>query len=587
MDEQATSVSERPSCAAKLASPDMDDSTNSRLQQNPRVVCWGLGFLGALLVWLAFPPIGCSWLAWVAPVPWLMLVRMPTLGMRRPYRMLWVVGLFHWLLVVHWVRLPHWTTYFGWWALATYLAVYLPLFMVLTRLAVHRGRISVLVAAPVIWTGLEFLRSHLLTGFSMALLAHTQADHPLIIQVAELTGAYGVSFLLMFTAAGIARVIPVGAQKFTMWPLIPVVASITGVCLYGAFRLPGKNTDSANAGKIAEVQVALIQGSVDVTFDDFDPRQAVQEYMELSCQAVLHNPEVDIIVWPESMCTFLAPLITYDPVKAIAPDLKRWADDNTEVFRERLRILIEEHRRARGNVTVKEEGDRPWFIVCSGTFEIERKLKHFNTSLCIDPEGQIVARYDKMHPVMFGEYIPLGHWFDWLYDLTPLSGGLSPGKRPVPFVYEDLVFCPSICFESTVPHLIRRQVVQLTREGHPPDVLINLTNDGWFWGSSELDLHLACGVFRAVENRLPLLIAANTGFSAWINANGQIVNQGPRRATGVILAQISNDPKTQSLSMYCRYGDWFAGSCLIACVVLMLMGLSTKLPPGFWKRNRS
>ena len=91
---------------------------------------------------------------------------------------------------------------------------------------------------------------------------------------------------------------------------------------------------------------------------------------------------------------------------------------------------------------------------------------------------------------------------------------------------------PNICYESVLSHVIRRQVNALAAEGREPDMLVNLTNDGWFWGSSELDMHLACGVFRAVECRKPLLIAANTGFSAWIDGDGRILEQGPRRATG-------------------------------------------------------
>ena len=98
--------------------------------------------------------------------------------------------------------------------------------------------------------------------------------------------------------------------------------------------------------------------------------------------------------------------------------------------------------------------------------------------------------------------------------------------------------CPSICFENTVPHLIRRQVRDLRAQGTPPDLLVTITNDGWFWGSSLLDLHLACGAFRAIETRLPALIAANTGFSAWIDDCGRIRSQGPRRQEGVVVAEV-------------------------------------------------
>ena len=134
----------------------------------------------------------------------------------------------------------------------------------------------------------------------------------------------------------------------------------------------------------------------------------------------------------------------------------------------------------------------------------------------------LAGRYDKMHPVLFGEYVPLGETFPWLYRLTPMAGGLTAGEEPQVFEAAGLRWCPCICFENTVPHLVRRQVVELSRRGTPPDVLVTLTNDGWFWGSSMLDLHFACGIFRAVELRRPMLIAANTGFSAWVDADGRV-----------------------------------------------------------------
>ena len=118
--------------------------------------------------------------------------------------------------------------------------------------------------------------------------------------------------------------------------------------------------------------------------------------------------------------------------------------------------------------------------------------------------------------------------------------------------------------------MIRRQVNALAAEGREPDILVNLTNDGWFWGSSELDMHLVCGVFRAVECRKPLLVAANTGFSAWIDSDGNILQQGPRRDTGIILAQPRLDRRR---SWYLAHGDWPAGVCLAACGLFAAVGL--------------
>jgi apolipoprotein N-acyltransferase len=125
-------------------------------------------------------------------------------------------------------------------------------------------------------------------------------------------------------------------------------------------------------------------------------------------------------------------------------------------------------------------------------------------------------------------------------------------------------------------HVIRRQVNALAAEGKEPDILVNLTNDGWFWGSSELDLHLICAVFRAVECRKPFLIAANTGFSAWIDGDGRILEQGPRRAPGVIVAEPQIDGRH---SWYLAHGDWFAGVCLAVCVPFGLVGMRRRRTP--------
>ena len=127
---------------------------------------------------------------------------------QRPYVVLWLVGLFFWLAALQWLRLPHWATGFGWLALSLYFAFYLPVFVGLSRVAVHRLRVPVIVAAPVVWTGLELARAHLLTGMTMASLGHTQYRWIELIQISDLAGAFGVSFVVMFVAACLARMIP-------------------------------------------------------------------------------------------------------------------------------------------------------------------------------------------------------------------------------------------------------------------------------------------------------------------------------------------------------------------------------------------
>jgi apolipoprotein N-acyltransferase len=151
-----------------------------------------------------------------------------------------------------------------------------------------------------------------------------------------------------------------------------------------------------------------------------------------------------------------------------------------------------------------------------------------------------------------------------------MGEGLTAGEQAIVERIGGVRFAPSICYETVIPHLFRRQIHQLRAEDREPDVLVNLTNDGWFWGSSELDLHLICGVFRAVECRKPLLIAANTGFSAWIDGEGRIVEQGPRRETGFILADVELDERG---SFFLDYGAWLEALYFAPCVVFALAGV--------------
>jgi apolipoprotein N-acyltransferase len=173
-----------------------------------------------------------------------------------------------------------------------------------------------------------------------------------------------------------------------------------------------------------------------------------------------------------------------------------------------------------------------------------------------------------MHLVIFGEYVPLGKWFPWLYGFFPVPPGLGAGDSPRAFEVGGMRFSPNICFEALVPHLIRGQVATLSAEGTPPDVLVNVTNDGWFHGSSCLDQHLACNVFRAVENRRPVLVAANEGISAHIDGRGNLVATLPRLKPRVIVADVQGDGRW---GLYQQTGDlpaWcMAAFALVAGVV--------------------
>ena len=519
-----------------------------------------IALVGSLLLWAALPPLSLGWLGWIAPVPWLMLVRADQLPERRPYRALWLAGFVFWLLTIHWLRLPHPATYLGWLALSAYLAFYLPAFVGLSRVAVHRLSLPLWLAAPVVFTGLEYARAHLLTGFLMASLAHTQVKWPALIQISDLVGEYSVDFVMTSVAAAIASVAFAPRNYFALAPAILLLAGTLG---YGHYRL-NENLAHASDAEPRPVRIALIQGNslAEWKFDSSRERQIMDEYLALSERAVAlarargDGRPLDLVVWPETM--FRSGLVSFEPDYELPPGTGRSKEEYAAVARQDLASLV---RRLGTPVLVGI--DRAHFAT--------RDLPplRYNSAALVARDGQIVGTYDKIHRVMFGEYIPFAHWLPFLYGLTPLTGGIEPGGEPAGLELDDIVYAPNICYETAIPHVIRRQIAALVARGQSPDVLVNLTNDAWYWGSSELDQHLACGVFRAVEARRPLVIAANGGISAWIDHLGRIRAGSPRQQTDVIIADVERGYMS---SWYIEFGDWFAAACLACCAALAVIG---------------
>ena len=168
---------------------------------------------------------------------------------------------------------------------------------------------------------------------------------------------------------------------------------------------------------------------------------------------------------------------------------------------------------------------------------------------------------------MFGEYVPLSDWFPIIKKISPIGGGINAGTEPVSLRIKEINLSPNICFESTVPHFIRNQVNTLAKQNKEPDILINLTNDGWFFGTSCLDLHLACNVFRAVEMRKTHLVCANTGLSAEIDSCGRLLQTGNRRQSSAIRSLVRPIEQT---SLYRSIGDVIPMMMLIIATVLFL-----------------
>lgn len=525
------------------------------------------------MVWASLPPLGLWPLAWIGPAFWAYLIRREHLQGRRPYLALWVVGFIFWTAEFYFLVFPHWATSFGLLALSFYQAFYLPVFVGLARVAVHRLRMSLVFACPLVLVGLEFARAHLITGITMGNLGHSQYRWIELIQISDLAGAYAVSFVVMLVAAALARIVPCEGRRWTVWPLLPAAAVVAATLAYGYMRaLPSGELDA----RPVAARVALIQGSVDseLKHDPQKQQEIQRQYVELSEEAVYKygsdgkSGGLDLIVWPETM--FRGGLFTYAD-GAVAPPEWRGLEDR---FRERLEENAAKSRAPLSDLARKLGVhmivgiDACKYIGAeevAGSSDVHYDMQNFNSAVLVSPSGEIMGQYNKIHRVIFGEYVPFADCFPWLHRLTPLPISLTAGSEPKSFEVGGLGLSPNICYENVLPHVIRRQV----NGGGEVDVLVNLSNDGWFRGSNELDLHLICGVFRAVECRRPFIIAANTGFSASIDGDGRILAQGPRRDKQVVLAEIRRDGRS---SWYLAHGDWPAGICLAACIILAVIG---------------
>ncbi|MFM9960256.1 MAG: apolipoprotein N-acyltransferase [Planctomycetaceae bacterium] len=604
-----------------------------------------LSGVSALLLWASFTPLNFSPLAWLALLPLCVLVRLEK-APRRLWLTTWAGGLVFWLPTLQWLRLGHESMYVAWFALAIYLAMYWTAFVGLSRVAVHRCGLPLVVAVPLVWTGLEFVRAHLMTGFAWYQLGHTQYRWIALIQISDVCGAYGVTGLVALGNAMLAGLVPeswlhrlklltpvqlpaelrhLPPPTDTESPLLSrrrfrqQVASVVAGLLVIAMTLGYGQLRRNQAEFTAGPRVALIQGNFEsaVKHDKAEFGQMYRIHELLTGYSVPYKP--DLIVWPETMFRWplsdADPALTENDLRRLAPDfpIDHWHDPYVR------KALHEMSQKAGTNL-----------VIGLDRLSVDAKgFKHFNSAALVRPDRGVANTYDKRHRVIFGEYVPLKESLPWLRAFSPLPAdfGITAGAGPVAFAAGRWQVAPIICFEDTVPHLVRDIVrtFDLT-DSHNAikperprlDCLLNLTNDGWFHGSSELDQHLITSAFRAVECRTPVVRAVNTGISAVIDGDGvirepevfidgdetwkrqhaQLQQAGrdhsdrrvpismfdPVRSTltdpatgrwrkSLNAAIIDTVPLDNRRSAYVIYGDWFGGMCSAACGLFFVVGL--------------
>ncbi|MEO8270627.1 MAG: apolipoprotein N-acyltransferase, partial [Aureliella sp.] len=449
-------------------------------------------------------------------------------------------------------------------------------------------------AAPIAWLGLELIRSYMLTGYAANSLANTQVHFPIVIQMADQLGGGGIGFVMMTVAAAIlsfvqsrvGRLSPSHPEVLTQPDATPMRASGAGgsrglvwaglllaiMFSYGWWRVHEAN--QMQAAQAPLLRVLLLQENTPSIFDNYSEKRNQDSwiaYLELTRQAAAEHASkapIDLVVWPESTFTANEPWLEADISRGVPPELKR-----EDIDQDRLLFYVSKMQRAlsfKAQLVIQavrssalseneQEVDSALAAIPSGTAEAipawphllvgndvlrytSERVERYNSALWIGPDGQLLDRYSKMHLVMFGEYIPLGPLLQWLRDLVGLAGA-DAGREVKSFAVGKIRVSPSICFESMMPRVINSQVRTLVAQGQSPDVLINITNDSWFRGSTMLDHHLACSQLCAVENRRPLLVAANTGLTASIDSSGRVLQLAQRLTAEALLAEPKADTR--------------------------------------------
>jgi apolipoprotein N-acyltransferase len=527
--------------------------------------------LAGLLLTTAFPGIGFAGFAWIAPAVMIAAAQGKRGG--DAFRIGYVAGLAHFLSSLYWLLLMPVAglPILAWLALGAYLALYPAVWLWLLAEKIGEGHWanrtwwSLLGAA--VWVALEMVRARLLGGFPWNLIGVSQFKMIPLIQIASVTGVYGVSFLVVWLSLSLysaMRLILRQPNIRLVWQaeIILSLVVILILFIFGFARMSGENPPASI------LRVTLVQPGIPQTLI-WNPDEDDRRFQELlvQSQAALAN-QTDLLLWPESAVP--------DTGEATCRAISRFAQSN-----------------------------RVWLILNGEDAEhLPDTTNYFNAACLIGPDGRWLQVYHKRKLVIFGEYVPLAHWLPFVKYLTPITGGWTPGDQPVTFEItrwgerlsrrspakadprepfgetnvipiggsspasprKPIKTSPLICFEDVFPGLARDAANDNT------DFLVNLTNDGWFRQSAEQWQHMANAVFRAVENGLPLVRCANNGITCWIDASGRVQEiltdeSGSAYGVGAMTVEIPIG-EWRTPTFYNRHGDWFGWSCVILAAAL-------------------
>jgi len=489
--------------------------------------------LTAFLLAASFPTFNFSFLAWLGFIPLLSAVE--NKSKTQAFCLSYFCGFLFFIFILYW--LIH-VTLVGLIILCLYLAFYFAFFGYFfsgVRQRYSNFGIPVIIFLSCLWVILEYLRSHLLTGFPWTLLGYSQYQNIGLIQFVDITGSWGASFLVIFVNLCLYQVIKSFThKKMKSASSIAIVLLLMFAAIYG-YGSYSLNKYSKVKNHI--LKVSLIQGNIlqEEKWLSSSRDMIKKSYLDLSLEAAKDLP--DMIIWPE---TSYPEYILKEDRESILPML------NTEA-RIATPLLF-------GSVFQEDDN-------------------YFNSAILLDKTLTEPQIYKKIHLVPFGEYFPLRKIFFFLEPFVPI-GDFSCGKEFTVLTVRNkknnpVNFGVLICFEDTIAEFSRKFV----QKG--AEFLVNITNDAWFKKSSSPYQHMQASVFRAVENRVYVLRAANTGVSCVIDSCGRIVKRlgGVKGKDIFVKGSIASEvyeKEDRSPSFYVRFGDLFILLCIIYVLIFMI-----------------
>jgi apolipoprotein N-acyltransferase len=491
-----------------------------------------LTILSGIFLFLSFPKYGVGFLAWIALVPLLLALKnksiLQSLIIGFITGLTYYIGIIYWIahVIVNYGYLPYWSALLIMLLLAAYLSVYVAIFSAGVSYF-RKKNITDLISAPCLWVILEYIKSHLLTGFPWENLAYSQYLYRVVIQIVDVTGIYGLAFIIVLINVILNDFLSEEQtqrsviKEFVLGCLIFVI-----VYGYGVFRIEDVETRDILSDN---QEILLVQGSIDQNLKWFPKYQeeTINIYKNLTGKENIKPG--GLVVWPETATPFF------------------------------FQDIDEKHLRV-ASVAKNSEG---WLLFGSPSYkqDADKKLNFYNSAFLLSPDGKVRGQYNKVHLVPYGEYVPLRKIFPFINKLTVGIGDFKNGKGFYPLNMGLHPLGVLICYEGILPEASRMY------KKNGAELLVNITNDAWFGETSAPYQHLSMTVFRAVENRLYLVRAANTGISAIINPTGLVVGQ-----TGLFEKEtLKGTVKFSKIpTCYEKYGDIFIYFVIILTMLLFV-----------------